>query len=165
VALVGGALGFAERFAEEAADRAGGFAAGPLAEAEALVGSALRVVGEAGDQESQNQQQDADTDYDSDHHFQFPLVRLELLLEVVGFIAVVLGELALALGSLGRFPSRFLVILRLAGVYVGLGAVAAGLFAEALAFPFAPGAALAAGKHGENQQDGDNDDYGDDQSG
>jgi len=78
---------------------------------------------------------------------------------------VVLGEFALALGSLGCFASRFLVILRLAGVYVGLVAVTAGLFAEALAFPFALGAALAAGHHGENQQDGDNDDYGDDQCG
>lgn len=56
-----------------------------------------------------------------------------------------LGKPALALGSLGGLPGRFLVVLRLAGVHVRLGAVAAGLFAEALAFPLAPGAALAAG--------------------
>lgn len=78
---------------------------------------------------------------------------------------MVLGELALALGSLSCFPSRFLVVLRLAGVHVGLVAVAAGLFGEAFPFPFAPSTALAARDHGENQQDGDNDDYGDDQSG
>lgn len=78
---------------------------------------------------------------------------------------MVLGELALALCSFSCFPSRLLMILRLTGVDLGLVAVAAGLFAEAYAFPLALGPALAPGHHGENQQDGDNDDYGDDQSG
>ncbi len=73
-----------------------------------------------------------------------------------------LGKLALALGSLGRFPGRFLVILRLAGVDLGLVAVASSLFAEALAFPLALGAALARGPYGEDQKDCDNDDDGDD---
>jgi hypothetical protein len=91
------------------------------------------------------------------------VVRLELLLEVVGFAAVALGDLTLALGSLGRFLRRLLVLLRLAGVNVGLVAVAAGLFAEPLAFQFALGPALARGHYGEDQQDCDNDDYGDDQ--
>lgn len=72
------------------------------------------------------------------------------------------GKLALALSSLSCFPSRFLVILRLAGVHLCLVAMASGLFAEALAFPLALGAALASSPQGEDQQDGGNDDDGDD---
>jgi len=87
------------------------------------------------------------------------------LLEVVGFIAVVLGQLALALGPLGRFPSSLLVVLRLAGVHLGLVAMAAGLLAEALTLPLTLGAAFAARPHGENQQDDYDYDYGDDQCG
>ena len=91
-------------------------------------------------------------------------MRLELLLEVVGFLAVVLGHLALALGSLGGLLGLLLVLLRLAGVNVGYLAVAAGLFAEAFPFPFALGAALARGHCGEDEQNDDDNDYGDDQS-
>src|SRR4051794_13221809 len=68
VALVGGTLGFAERLAQQAADRAGGLAARPLPRREALVAAAAGVVGEAWDEEAQDRQQDADSDYDSDQH-------------------------------------------------------------------------------------------------
>lgn len=88
---------------------------------------------------------------------------LALLLEVVGFVAVALGQFPLALGTFGGLLGRLLVLLRFAGVQVGFLAMAPGLFAEALPFPFALGAALARGHRGENEQNDDND-YGDDQS-
>jgi hypothetical protein len=87
------------------------------------------------------------------------------LLEVVGFAAVAIGDLALALGPLGRLLGSLLVLLRLAGVDLGLVAMATGLFAEAVAFQFAFGPALARGPQSEDQQDCDDYDYGDDQYG
>jgi hypothetical protein len=74
VALAGSALGFAERFAEQAADRPGRLAAGALTQPEALVGSALGVVGEARHQETEDQQQDADPYHYSDDHLASPSV-------------------------------------------------------------------------------------------
>jgi hypothetical protein len=93
------------------------------------------------------------------------VVDLELLLEVVGFTAVAIGDLALALSSLGRFLGGLLVLLRLAGVDLGLVAMATGLFAETLAFQFAFGPTLARGPQCEDQEDCDDYDYGDDQYG
>jgi uncharacterized membrane protein YphA (DoxX/SURF4 family) len=90
---------------------------------------------------------------------------LELLLQVVGFAAVALGDLALALSPLGRFLGGLLVLLGLAGMHLSLVAMATGLFAEALAFQFAFGAPLACGPESEDQQDGDHYDYEDDQYG
>jgi hypothetical protein len=90
---------------------------------------------------------------------------LELLLEVVGFLAVAPGHLALTLGTLGRFLRGLLVLLRLAAVQLGLLTVAAGLFPQALAFHFAAGTPLARCHHGNDEEDGDYYDYGDDQSG
>jgi hypothetical protein len=90
---------------------------------------------------------------------------LELLLEVVGFAAVALGDLALALGPLGRLLGGLLVLLRLAGVHLGLVAMATGPFAEAPAFELAFGAAFACGPQSKDQQDCDDYDYGDDQYG
>jgi phosphotransferase system glucose/maltose/N-acetylglucosamine-specific IIC component len=93
------------------------------------------------------------------------VVDLELLLQVVGFLVVALGDFALALGPLGGLLGGLFMLLRLTGVHVGLVAVATGLFAEALALQFALGAALARGPYCEYQQDGDDYDYGDDQCG
>lgn len=92
-------------------------------------------------------------------------MRLELLLEVVGLLAVAPGHLPLALSSLGGLLSLLLVLLRLAGVHVGYLAVAASLFAQAFPFPFALGMALARGHRSEDEQNDDDNDYGDDQSG
>jgi hypothetical protein len=90
---------------------------------------------------------------------------LELLLEVVGFLAVALGQLALALGPLCGLPRLFLALLRFAGVQIGLMAMPARLFAEAFTFHFALGTPPARCRHGNDQQNCDYDDYGDDQSG
>jgi hypothetical protein len=68
MALASGLLGFAERFAEQTADRPRRLAAGPLAHPKALVGSALGVVGEPRHEEAEDQQQDADPYYYSDDH-------------------------------------------------------------------------------------------------
>jgi hypothetical protein len=89
---------------------------------------------------------------------------LELLLEVVCFLSMALRELALALGALGRFPRRLLVVLRFVRVQVGLLAVAAGLFAQAFAFEFTLRPPAPRRHGGEEQEDYDNDDNGDDQS-
>ncbi len=75
-----------------------------------------------------------------------------------------LGQLTLALGTLGGLLGRLLVLLRFAGVEVSFLAMAPGLFAQALTFPFALGAALARGHCGEDEQNDDDNDYGDDQS-
>src|SRR3954469_25823883 len=68
VAFVGGTLGFAERFAQQAADRPRCLAAGALPYREALVAAAAGVVGEGWNEKAQNRQQDADSDYSSDQH-------------------------------------------------------------------------------------------------
>jgi hypothetical protein len=77
---------------------------------------------------------------------------------------VALGQLTLALGTLGGFLGRLLMLLRFAGVEVRFLAVAPRLFAQAFPFPFALGAALARGHRGEDEQNDDDNDYGDDQS-
>jgi membrane-associated protein len=87
------------------------------------------------------------------------------LLDIVGFVPVVLSQLALTLGSLGSLPRFLLVVLRFAGVDLGLVAVATRLFAESLALQFAAGLGPARCHHDEHQEDQGNDDYGDDQSG
>lgn len=76
-----------------------------------------------------------------------------------------LGQLTLALGALGGFPSFLLSLLRFAGVEVRFLAMTAGLFTQAFTFLLALSATLARGQRGEHQEDEDYDDYGDDQSG
>jgi hypothetical protein len=90
---------------------------------------------------------------------------LELLLEVVGFLAVTLRKLTLSLGTLGRFLRGLLVVLRFTRVEVGFLAVAAGLFAEPFALQLTLRSPAARRDHGEDQQDYGNDDDGNDQSG
>src|SRR5206468_4280838 len=77
VALVGSVLRFAERLAEQAANRARRLATGPLPHREALVAAAAGVVGEGGDEEAQDRQQDAGSDYDSDQHLALPSPRFQ----------------------------------------------------------------------------------------
>jgi hypothetical protein len=91
------------------------------------------------------------------------------LLKVVGFAAMVFGELALALGALGSF-ARFqlglvgllLVLLGLRGVETGLLAVTTGLFAQPHPLDFAAPLGFLREDGDEREDcDCDHDDYGD----